>query len=906
MANSKSVVVSGAERMNAERWKKVKELFDAVVELEPDVRNRVLDGTCASDPILRVEVEKLLSSSEDSGGFMEQPAANQLASAILEPKGMLRAGDRFAHYKILRQIGIGGMGEVYLAEDEKLDRRVAIKILNERFGKNDSHLGRFIREAKAASSLNHPNILVIHEISVGEDANFIVSEFVEGRTLRDLVGGSDLTVVLALDIAIQIAGALAAAHGAGIVHRDIKPENIVVRPDGYIKVLDFGLAKLLKQENALVDGENETAIQNRTAQGVIMGTVNYMSPEQAKGETVDERTDIFSLGVVVYELLAGATPFQGKSASETFANVINAEPRALALKASNVSHELQRIVSKTLRKDKNDRYQTANDLLTDLKAVKENIAFDEKLGNSRADELHNSTAFLPQHTSPIDKSNTTGAIRKWKSAFMRSIAVALVAIVAIGTALYFYAGRQNSGSNERQSLAVLPFTNASQDANAEYLADGVSESIINNLSQLSGLKVMSRNSSFRFKNDQSDTRAIASRLNVDILVTGDIKQVGDRLVINVRLINAGDDSQIWGNQYVSTVTDVIASQNEIAQAVARNLKVRLTPLDTAQLSKRYTENVEAYQLYLRGRFHVFKLLPDEIRQGIGYFQQAIDLDPNYALAYAGIADAYRSLAIGSEISPVESFAQSKAAANRAIGIDDTLSDGHTTLGMTMFWGDWDWDGAEKQFRRAIELNPNDSNAHLYYAHLLSNTGRHQEALNEVRLARELDPLFPFAGALEGQFLFHAGRNDEALDRLQKTFDLAPNFWMPHLFASFAYLSKGMFPEALAAARKARTLSAASTYSIAMESYILAKMGNREEAERVLGEMMEISRTRGMPPTHIALAYNGLGDSESALEWLEKAFAEHDPKMAFLKVDPKWNNLRTLPRFNELMKRMNFK
>jgi len=302
---------------------------------------------------------------------------------------------------------------------------------------------------------------------------------------------------------------------------------------------------------------------------------------------------------------------------------------------------------------------------------------------------------------------------------------------------------------------------------------------------------------------------------------------------------------------------------------------------------------------------VFKLLPDEIRQGISYFQQAIDLDPNYALAYAGIADAYRSLAVGSEISPADSFAKAKAASNRAIEIDDSLSDGHSTLGMTLFWGDWNWAGAEKEFQRAIELNPNDTGAHIFYAHLLSNTGRHDEALSQVKIARELDPLFPFAGALEGQFLSQAGKPDEALDRLSKTFDLAPNFWMPHLFASAAYIQKQMFPEALAEARKARQLSAASTYSNAVECYALAKLGNREEAEKVLHEMFEIRNSRGMPASHIAIGYVGLGDNDKALEWLEKGFAEHDPKMVFLKVDRKWNPLRSSPRFIELMKQMNF-
>ncbi|MEO5857525.1 MAG: protein kinase [Pyrinomonadaceae bacterium] len=892
--------------MNPEKWKSVKALFDASADMEPAERLHFLDRECGSDPELRAEVERLLSSSEDAEQFLEKPAAAHIASDILEPKGMLQAGDRFAHYKILRQIGVGGMGEVYLAADEKLDRRVAIKILNERFGSNDSHLQRFIREAKAASSLNHPNILVIHEINVDDDANFIVSEYVEGRTLRDLIGGNELTSATAIDIVIQIAEALAAAHGAGIVHRDIKPENIVVRPDGYVKVLDFGLAKLMTPDKGLLAPGHDGATQDQTAQGVIMGTVSYMSPEQAKGEAVDERTDIFSLGVVLYELLAGRTPFQGPTLSETFANVINAEPPALELQPSAVSDELPRIVSKALRKNKKDRYETAEDLLQDLRAAREAFAFHNKFGDGRPDATNIRTEILNTGTDELhDPDTRLESTSAGRHGLFRWIALGVLAVVAMGAAYYFYAARQDSITTGRRSLAVLPFTNASGDPTADFLADGVSESIINNLSQLSGLKVMSRNSTFRFKSDQSDTRAIAARLNADTLVTGDIRQLGDKLVINVRLINAVDDSQIWGNQYVTTLTDVIAAQNEISQAVARNLRIKLTPSDTAQLSKRYTGNVEAYQLYLRGRFHVFKLLPDDIRQGIAYFQQAIDLDPNYALAYAGIADAYRSLGIGSEVTPVESFAKSKAAANRSIEIDDSLSAGHATLGMTLFWGEWDWASSEKQFQRAIELNPNDVNAHVSYAHLLSNLGRHQEALSEVKIARELDPLFPFVGALEGQFLFQAGKHGEALERLQKTTDLAPNFWMTHLFLSLVYADKARYAEAIAEARKARELSSASTYSMAMESYALAKMGNREEAEKILQEMMQLAATRGMPPTHIALAHLGLGEPEKALDWLEKGLTEHDPKMAFLKVDPKWNDLRSSPRFISLMKRMNF-
>ena len=450
----------------------------------------------------------------------------------------------------------------------------------------------------------------------------------------------------------------------------------------------------------------------------------------------------------------------------------------------------------------------------------------------------------------------------------------------------------------------MPFVNASQDPNAEYLSDGITESVINNLSQLSGLRVMSRNSAFRFKNNQTDAKSIASQLGVETLVTGDIKQLGDKLVINVRLIDATDDSQIWGNQYVKSSADLISAQNEIAQAVAQNLRVKLSNVEQQRLGKNYTENVEAYQLYLRGRFHIFKLTPPEIQQGISYFQQAIDLDPSYAPAYVGLSAAYRSFALGSEMPPDEYLPKSKVAANKAIEIDDALSEAHTALGTTLFW-QWNWHEAENQFKRALELEPNSVDAHLFYAHVLSNTGRHAEALLEAKRARELDPLFPFAGALEGQFLNHAGRTDEALDRLKKTFELAPNFWMPHLFASSAYIEKGMYADAIAEAQKAHELSAAQTLSYSFESYALAKLGRRDEARAALDVLLKLSTTRFMPAPHIALAYNGLGETDKTFEWLEKGYEQHDPKMAFLKVEPKWNNLRSEPRFIDLMRRMNF-
>ena len=893
--------------MNSERWQKVKGLFDAAVELVPSDRKQFLDQSCGADDEIRGDVESLLAAFDASESFMESPAVVEVADIIGQTK-TLEKGKIFGHYEIIRLIGAGGMGEVYLANDKKLDRRVAVKILNEQFSRHESNLNRFIQEAKAASALNHPNILVIHEIGESETSNYIVSEFIEGETLREVIERSPLKSSTVLDISIQIANALVAAHTAHIVHRDIKPENIVVRPDGFVKILDFGLAKLIEQKTIGFDAS--TLKQNQTAKGIILGTVNYMSPEQAKGEKIDERTDIFSFGEVIYEMIAGKPPFAGDSMAKTFANLINAESKPLSRFSEEVPEEMQRIVSKTLRKNRDERYQTMKDLLTDLKALRENLAFDERMEKSRTSDDKTVTTVLQKTMGDAADNQTTEALNSTEQLRPRkSLAVIVIAVFLIGTigfGYYFWSVRKPfSGTNVKRSLAVLPFVNAGQDTNIDYLSDGITESIINNLSQLSKLRVMSRNSAFRFKNDQTDTRTIAAQLGVETLITGDIKKIGDKYVINVRLIDAGDDSQIWGSQYVKNSADMIAVQNDVAQAVVQNLRVKLTTSEQQKLSKSYTENADAYQLYLRGRFHVFKLTPPEVNKGISYFQQAIELDPNYALAYSGISDAYRSLAIGTEMTPTEYLPKSKAASNKAIEIDEALSEGHSGLGMTLFWGEWDWNGAETQYKRAFELNPNDVNAHIFYAHLLSNTGRHAEALAEAKIARELDPLSPFVGALEGQFLIYAGKTDDAITRLQKTFELAPNFWMPHIFASTAYIEKGMYQEAITEARKARELSPVQTNSLVLESYALAKSGKRLEAQTLLNELLKFSTERFIPPCHIAQMYNGLDERDKTFEWLEKGFEQRDPKMAFLKVDPKWNNLRDDPRFIDLMRRMRF-
>ncbi len=896
------MVVSTDYEMNSERWQKVKNLFDAVVELAPGERGRFLDKSCGADKNLRRDVENLLASLDDAESFMESPAVGEFASLIVESKS-LEAGKRFGHYEIVRQIGAGGMGEVYLALDKKLDRSVAVKILNEKFAKHESNLQRFIKEAKAASALNHPNILVIHEIGESENSNYIVSEYIEGETLRDIILKTSLGLPEILEIAAQIANALVAAHTAKIVHRDIKPENVIVRPDGFVKILDFGLAKLVEQK--IVGFDDETVKQNETAKGVILGTVNYMSPEQAKGEQVDARTDIFSFGVTLYEMIAGRTPFAGDSMSETFANLINSEPPPLARLADGVPDELQRIVAKTLRKKKDERYQTIKDLLTDLKDLRDNLAFDEKLERSHPPSVENATAFLQAATGDVnnqtneENNNFTAQIKRHKS--LAAFVLIILLIGTIGFGYYFWSVRKTTSSAAvKKSLAVLPFVNTSQDANAEYLSDGITESVINNLSQLSGLKVMSRNSAFRFKDNQTDTRNIASQLGVENLVTGDIRQIGDRLVINVRLIDGKDDSQTWGDQYVRTLSDVVTLQNEIARDVARKLGTRLSGAEEQKLAKNYTENAEAYQFYLRGHFLQYKITPPDLFKSIEFYRQAIALDPNFALAYVGLAESTGRLRSFRDIPKQNYMQMAREYALKAVSLDDRLPEARATLGNILSMNDYDFAGAEREYQRALELNPNYAEAHLWRGQLFSSLGRHEEALAEIRRAIELDPMSLEANSAYGEALFFARRYDESIAHLKKVVNLDANYFPAHRYLAFNYEMKGDYAARIAESVKINEITNSHERGEAMK--------NSFERGGWQGFLRDATADNSPLDLHGYLVVTfcaELGDKDKAFAILEELYEERESEIVHIKVDPRLDNLRREPRFVDLMRRMNF-
>lgn len=919
--------------MKPERWQQLDALFHAALERKSVERAAFLEEACAGDESLRRQVEALLVAHEEAGSFIERPAmeveGRELAADGDTAEAELATGESFSHYKIIAPLGAGGMGQVFLAQDATLGRQVALKLLPAGFTRDADRVRRFQQEARAASALNHPNIITIHEIGQAGGRHFIATEFIDGETLRRRISrtqsavegdknritdaGIQLNEVLS--IGMQVADALAAAHAKGIVHRDIKPENIMLvrdghlmRKEGFVKVLDFGIAKLTEPQTTGREGEATTKVLLNTHEGSVIGTASYMSPEQARGDKVDARTDIWSLGIVFYEMLTNNVPFGGNTAPDVIASILKEEPPPLS---SEVPDRLRWIVEKALRKNREERYQTIREMFSDLRDLQRQEAV-RKEGSRHLPESERGTAGTSAEsiTAEVDGALRSGQARSTSSSaeyvpraiaqHKRAAALLLVTLLlAIAGAAYFFYFAKN-GKAAIDSVAVLPFTNTGNDPNTEYLSDGISGSLINSLSQLPQLKVIAQSSTFKYKGKEIDLQEVANALGVQAIVTGRIVRLGDNLQISIELVNARNRTQMWGEQYNRKAADLQAVQGEIARTISEKLRVRLTGAQEQQLTKPATQNPEAYQLYLNGELYGRKGRTEDERKALDYYNQAIALDPNFALAYVGVADKYLYFGDTGALDPKGTLAKAKAAAEKALELDDTLPQAHTMMGVIKL-DEWDWAGAESEFKRALDLNPNLARAHGTYSGYLTLMGRHTEALAQIKLAQELDPLNMHAKSAEGQALYNAHRFNEAIRQLQHVIELQQDFSFAHYFLGVSYAMKGMYPEAIVEYQKFSSLEGETTSEQIYLGYTYAMSGQREKALAILNNLKTTKEY--VSPAELAILYTGLEDKEGAFQALERAYAAHDLQMQYLKVEPHYDSLRSDARFTDLMRRV---
>jgi serine/threonine protein kinase/Tfp pilus assembly protein PilF len=763
------------------------------------------------------------------------------------------------------------MGEVYLAKDIRLDRTVALKILPAELSADQERMRRFVQEAKAASSLSHANVAHIYEMGEATGRSFIAMEYVEGQTLDGKIKGRALDSGEIVDIAMQVADALDEAHTKGITHRDIKPSNIMITPRGQAKVLDFGLAKTSLQTLESVESDMTTAL--KTEPGVVMGTVQYMSPEQALGREIDRRTDIFSLGVVMYEMATARRPFSGDTASETMDQIIHSQPEAIARFNYSVPAELERIIRKCIEKEPERRYQSARDLLVDLKTLKR----DSDSGLA------------------VSAKVTTHPGSKLRRAVLA--ATVLAALVVAGLGLYLMGGHGKT----IDSIAVLPFVNANLDPNMEYLSDGIPESIINSLSLVPNLKVMSRNSAFHFKGNEMDAQAVAKELKVQSVLTGRIAQRGEGLSISVELINAQDNSQIWGEQYSRKLSDIFAVQGEIAREVSEKLRLKLSGAERQQLAKRPTENLKAFQYYMQGRAYAQRRTREDLLEAIRYCEKAIDEDRHYALAYAGLADAYSGLAVRAYIAPLEGRRQAEEAVRKALALDENLAESHAALGqVNALIVPYNFSLGDRELRRAIELSPSLALAHAYLGNSLARQGRFDESIEEFLKARELDPLSSAISRSVAVSYYLKRDYVRALELLRQANELGPAFTTTLEIG--IYIQNKLFNEALAElemAKRERKSDPILTYSTGL---VYAAQGRRPEALRIIKERGEISGETLDQALWIAKIHAALYEKEPALTWLERGLAAGAIGV-FYKDEPVWDTIRSDPRFPDLLRRM---
>ncbi|MFY9560258.1 MAG: protein kinase [Terriglobales bacterium] len=788
-------------------------------------------------------------------------------------------------YEIQSQLGAGGMGEVYRARDTVLGREVAIKILPPIFSRDADRLRRFEQEARAAAALDHPNILSIHQLGTQDGAPYIVSEFLEGETLRVRLQRGEVPVNKAVDYTLQIVNGLTAAHEKAIVHRDLKPENLFVTTTGWLKILDFGLAKLRHPEEL---GPAETALTqgSGTLSGIILGTVGYMSPEQVRGQQVDHRSDIFALGAIFYEMLSGKRAFQGNTVADTLTAILTQDPPSLLGTNPNLTPPLDRIVQRCLEKDPKERFQSAKEVGFALEALSEAHA-------SVRDDSGKKLFAAPSRQITRKRAASLGAL-----AFAALLGLLVAANVG-GLRDRFW-GR--AGSGRIQSLAVLPLANLSGDPAQEYFADGMTEAMITELAQISALRVISRTSVMQYKGGKKPLPEIAHELHVDSVIEGSVLRSGEKVRITAQLIQAVPERHLWAKSYDGDLRDVMAIQSEVARSVAEEIRIKLTAQEESRLQKSRPVNPDAHDAYLRGWYYRRKGNRDDLEKAREYFEQALEKDPLYAPAYAALADYYSVLPFYTSARPDEVLPKAKAAVARALELDESLAEAHASLAYVYTYYDWDWADADREFQRALQLNPNDATVRHRYSRYLASLGRTDEALREIKRAEELDPLSLLIKANVGVIYYFARQYDSTIDELKDVLKEDPKFDTAYWGLGLAYEQKGMPAEAVAQMEKAAALSP-DPNTLASLGHAYAIAGQKEKAQKILADLAVRAKQESISGYQFALIYSGLGDKARALAALERAFQERSTLLTYIKMDPRFDPIRSDARFISLQRRI---